>query len=128
MAPLCVFPPPPQIITCILAFILSAQLLCLCVQVVITVDGAEIFIVGKMGSRLLTWASTTHVHSFPTLVSNVAYQTAEVCLPNLSLIFVYHTLEMIQTADKVYRNLYHKIATGSHFSMQFYDSYHKDIL
>jgi len=81
------------------------------------------FILGTMGSRLLPWAPTTHVHTFPNLIPCVAYQTVEICLPNFSLIFVCHTLVMIQTSDKVYRNVYHKMATGSHFSMQFYDSY-----
>ena len=99
-------------------------LLCLCVQVVITVDGGEIFFVGTMRSRLLPWAPTTHVHTFRNLISCVAYQTVESCLPNLSLIFVCHTLVTIQTSDKVYRNLCHKMTIGSHFSMQFYDSYH----
>jgi len=99
-------------------------LLSLCFQVVITVDGGEIFTVGIMGSRLLSWAPTAYVNTLPNLISCVAYQTVEICLPNLSLIFVCHTLVRIQTSDKVYRNVYHKMATGSHFSMQFYDSYH----
>jgi hypothetical protein len=119
--PLCVFPLLPHIITCILAFILPAHF--------------SLFVCSGYcwwmwdiycrynGSRLLTWAPTIHVHSFPNLISCVAYQTVEVCLPNLSLIFVCLTLVMIQASDKVYRSLYHKMATGSHFSIPFNDSY-----